>query len=348
MKWSIEKLVSGIRYILKRLDVETNEDEIRRLKIDYMVFLEMIRIMDVDLYQKFKHIYYVKESYFSLHDPLTHDFCKDSFENIINNQKGFIDFCRMTDRLIMRGVKPFYKNKIDADDYIEMVDCFFESFDPSLYKLYLRLLKDNINITETKYKFASARGICYYDRLRKDPFVTAKFNGMRDATVLPHEVGHAYQMLKLKDDDAILRYHLSSYRETYAKVLELIFIHENINGKYRRALLDEERSMYDELIVVADGYSNTIYKMDSYDMERSAILAPDSAAPKSAMDDILSKTLAIYFYSIYLEDRNKFNELITLFNDNIGRVKDSEITKMFPTNDILKASYIAFRGFPRH
>lgn len=348
MKWSIDKLVSGIEYILKRLDVETNENEIRRLKMDYMVFLDMIRIMDINLYQKYKLQYLVKESYFSLHNPLTHDFYKDSFENVLNEQNRFIDICRITDRLIIRGVKPFYKKKIDSEDYMKMVDSFFRGFDPELYKLYLKLLKGNINMTETRYKFASARGICYFDRINKEPFVTAKFNGMRDSSVLPHEIGHAYQMLKLDDEDLVLKYHLSSYRETYSKVLELIFIHEYINSKYRFALLDEERNVYDEIAVIADGYSETIYRMNSFDMERGAIIAPKSVMPKSAADDILAKTLAIYFYTIYLEDKDKFKELITLFNNNIARVSDSELTSMYPKKDILNATNWALRSFPRH
>jgi len=348
VKWSIEKLVSGIENILQRLSIEKDENEKRMLKIDYMVFLDMIRIMDESLYQKYKSIYFVEETYFSLHNPFTNDFYKDSFENILKEQSRFIDICRITDRLYVRNVKPFYKRKIDEEDYMKMVDSFFRNFDPKMYELYLRLLKDNINMTKEKYKFASARGICYFDRLNNEPFVTAKFNDMRDASILPHEVGHAYQMMNLSDDNLVLKYHLSGYRETYSKMLELIFIHENINSKYRRALLDEERSIYDEIAVVSDGYLEAIYNMDGYDMKKGIIKSPKGIMPKSAIDDILSRTLAIYFYSIYLEDKDKFNEVITLFNNNIARVSDSELTNMFPKRDILNATNVALRIFPKH
>ena len=109
-----------------------------------------------------------------------------------------------------------------------------------------------------------------------------------------------------------------------------------------------KRNIYDEIIIVSEGYSETIYRMDSYDMKRGAIIAPKSVMPKSAADDILAKTLAVYFYSIYLEDKDKFKELITIFNNNIARVSDSELTSMYPKKDIINATSKVLRGFPRH
>lgn len=348
MNWSKEKLVSRIEEVLRRIEIEKDNEELIRLKIDYMVFLEMLRVIDEHVYEKYKNIYYVEESYFSLHTNFTHDFELDSYQNAIEEKSRLIDVYRATDMLFMRGTKTFYSKKIKEEDYLKMVEEFFIGFDPELYKLYLKLFKDNINLTKERYSFSTAVGICYFDRLNNEPFVTAKFRSMKDATILPHEIGHAYQISQIAKEEDVSRYHVSSYRETYSKLIELIFIHENINGKYRHALLNQERTIYDELAVICDGYSNALFGIEDFDMEKGMLFAKHSKVPKCIIDDILSRSLAIYFYSIYLEDKNKFYELINTFNKNIARVSDRELTVMYSKDDIVNAISNAVRLFPRH
>lgn len=344
MAWSKVKITSRLDEIIKEIPSSKLEEQ-SYLKIGYSAYIDMLELYDKDLATLYRKKYYPSETYLELHDPITSSFRTDSFEDIMNMKDKLCDIYNATTYTRLSSASMIYKKKASEDVFLDMVKDFFKGFDQNLYELFLRLLKENIFISNKEYEEDRAKGLCFHEN---ECYITSVYRNIRDAQTLPHEIGHAYQIESMDNKKDKLCYHFSTYREAFPRFLELVFIHENIDGPYRKCLLAKEREFYDALIMLSDYYVGELHNIKGYNKDTTAFTTLYNPIYKETINDILSRTLAMYFYSIYLVDKSKCFELVKLFNENVGRVYDSVITSMFMTDDAINSIKKVIGRYPLH
>ena len=344
MLWKKEKITTRLDEIIKEVNSSSSEEQ-RYLKIGYSAYIDMLRLFDEDLANLYRNKYYPSESYLELHSPITSSFRTDSFEDILNMKDRLCDIYNATTYTRLSSSPMIYKSKASEEAFLGIVEDFFKGFSKPMYELFLRLLKGNVFISNKKYKDEKAKGLCFHEN---ECYVTSIYKSIRDAQTLPHEVAHAYQIENMHSKKDILCYHFSTYREAFPRFLELAFIHENIDGPFRKCLLAKEREFYDSLIMLTDYYVGELHHITDYDLEKESFNTLYNPICKETINDILSRTLAMYFYSIYVVDKEECFKLLRLFNENVGHVYDSVITSMFLTDDAVKSIKKVIGRYPLH
>lgn len=237
---------------------------------------------------------------------------------------------------------PLYlpRNKISKDRFLEIVLEFFKDFDNSHYDLLKYLCNENrINVINKKNFAYESKGSDYYLTTDKSSYISFRYLGkLSEGSVLPHEIGHAYQEQGLNYNEYI-KLHYSLFRETYAKFLEYAFADYLKETSYKKIGEEIETSLIEEINVLIEYYKDSFFKLKNSEFSNGRFyLDNELVLMYATLRNFYSELLAMYFLSIYRKNKKDTLNEIKIFNENIYKLENRELLERY-TNKLLKEGY---------
>ena len=117
--------------------------------------------------------------------------------------------------------------KIDDKEYIELLELFLKTYDKRLLEIY-NYLKEEERIELCPKRFESnknALGLNIHLTSIDESYVLSRWNNkISSASILPHELGHAFLMKGTNSTKGLVNKNSSIFFEAYSIFLEFIFL----------------------------------------------------------------------------------------------------------------------------
>lgn len=229
--------------------------------------------------------------------------------------------------------------KISNCDYEKLLIDFLSVFDTRLLDIYESLKESKrIEINPKKYNiFSDALGLNVHLITSDESFILSRFNNkMSRASIIPHELGHAFIHNKTNNIDSFVRKNGSLFSEAYSIFLEMIFYDYLKNTIYFKNARSSEYNKLDSFLGISECFNSIILSFDKLTTRDGKIYLDDSSvADIYSSTLVFSNLLAMYLVNLYRNDKCKFMIKINEFFDMFGYASDEEILSYFKLEDMI-------------
>ena len=229
--------------------------------------------------------------------------------------------------------------KISNCDYEKLLIDFLSVFDTRLLDIYESLKESKrIEINPKKYNiFSDALGLNVHLITSDESFILSRFNNkMSRASIIPHELGHAFIHNKTNNIDSFVCKNGSLFSEAYSIFLEMIFYDYLKNTIYFKNARSSEYNKLDSFLGISECFNSIILSFDKLTTRDGKIYLDDSSvADIYSSTLVFSNLLAMYLVNLYRNDKCKFMIKINEFFDMFGYASDEEILSYFKLEDMI-------------
>lgn len=228
---------------------------------------------------------------------------------------------------------------ISEEKFDELIIQFLSSFDPNLLALYLYCKENNrINLSNRCFERSTCKGVCFPLTTTGDIYIYNIFNNkLENAAVMCHELAHGYQYQNVTDPVITQKMLSSVFGEAFPMFVEMCFLYSLRDTKYRKQALKEEAGMIDNLFLHLEYKMDILYHVEDAKFSPSMhLLYNGFGSMGTYLELILSKILALYWKSLYINDPKKALEEVTHFNDNFGIESVKSIYNRYGTDKLIQ------------
>lgn len=241
--------------------------------------------------------------------------------------------------------------KMNDIEYIKLVESFLRTYDKDLFELY-QFLKSSERIELNPKSYADSKdaiGLNIHLTSMNESFVLARWNNkLSTASVLPHELGHAFLMNGTTSTRGLVNKHGSIFFEAYSVFLEYIFFDYLRNTKYYKNAIREEYNKLDGFLALADYQYSTILQLSDMTVHGDDLYTQDGKiANVYSTRLVLSNVLAMYFVDLYRNDKKKFKKKISSFFEMFGYASEEELISYFNLKTIAEGSKHVVNNYMR-
>ena len=252
--------------------------------------------------------------------------CWDIYKSLYCYTSGF--------RLPWRIIRD---SKIEDREYFKLLESFLSSYDKRLFDIY-NWLKEEERIELCPKKFernANALGLNIHLTSLDESYVLSRWNNkISSASILPHELGHAFLMNGTNSTKGLVNKHGSIFFEAYSIFLELIFFDFLKNTKYSKNAIREEYYKLDGFIALVEHHYGEILTVCKDEL----LIKEGKTDYTYSFRLILSNVLAMYFADLYRNDRKNFVRESTCFFEMLGYTSEEDLLSHFGLEKIVKGS----------
>lgn len=331
MHWDINDLKDKLSQINERIKYENDEKTLLTLRVDAETINEMINyISNPDV---------IKSDYEYTSNLIFRSNINQTGEFLINNHNGVIDLSRDLSLISKLPSRILFGKRISDGEYYDLVDKFFKSFDTEQSKLYREIVDTKrAELNPKKYSFGGI-GVAHHLNTFQSTYVASRHNGTLEMLpTLPHEVGHAYQLLGVSDIDIDINYTYSLFRESYAEFIGYAFNDFLKETKYNKYAFNSEWGMLDKFIMLIESeYTNYANLANSEFYEHSFHFNDGCECTIDTYRSFYSTIYALHFINMYRQDKLKCMKELNKFNDLVGRVSDEEIISLYSNESLINS-----------
>lgn len=331
MHWNIEDLKEKLSQVNERIKYEKNEKILLTLRVDSEILNEMINYISSDRIIETDTKYYDS---LILRSNINHtgEFLVSNHENLSNLSRSLSYFSKLPSNI-------FDGKGINDSEYFDIVDGFFKSFDSEHSALYRKMVDTNrIELNAKEYSFGG-KGIAHQLNTFQSTYVASRYDGKSGiASTLPHEVGHARQLIGVSDIDIDVNLSYSLFREAYPKFIEYAFNDYLKATKYRKHAFSQEFSMLDEFIAYFDYKCPCYSKLEDCEYyDHSFHFNDGTECSINVYRYLYSSIYAIHFINMYRQNKVKCMNELNIFNDLAGRVSDEELISRYSNESLVNS-----------
>ena len=241
----------------------------------------------------------------------------------------------------------FSKHKITKEEFIKIVESFFENFEFDLMGIYKSIKEQKgVNITPTCFLDDGCTGVDIYLPTFNSSYVDAIYNGeIKHISCLPHEIGHAYQFHDLSHEDTQIMCH-SVFRETFPHFVELAFFDFLKHTKYFKNAMNMELDFIDNIYSVYEITGSIYMQTHSLTSKNDMVLINEHGETIYSCDAsrFISRIMAFYLIYAY---RNWSNgkEFVDSFNQSFLEHKEYEFFEKIGYEKMLEALKNEFKNY---
>lgn len=232
--------------------------------------------------------------------------------------------------------------RISTHEYEKILIDFFKSFDPRLLDLFIELKESNrIELNPKKYIVSKgAIGVNIHLITSDESYILSRFNNkVNTASIVPHEVGHAFTCRNTTDSYSFISKNSSLFSEAYSIFLEMVFFDYLKNTKYYKDGINSLYNKLDSFLAVCECFnSNILLFNDLYTKNGKIYLCDGTHADTYASKLVFSNLLAMYLLDLYRNDRKKFFIEVNTFIDMFGHASDEEILVKFNLENLVNST----------
>ena len=247
----------------------------------------------------------------------------DIYKSIYFYSSGF--------RLPWRIIKD---RKIDDKEYIELLELFLKTYDKRLLEIY-NYLREEERIELCPKRFESnknALGLNIHLTSIDESYVLSRWNNkISSASILPHELGHAFLMKGTNSTKGLINKNSSIFFEAYSIFLEFIFFDFLRNTKYSKNAIREEYYKLDSFFALVEHHYGEILSFGD------KIISGENLNTYY-IRLLLSNVLAMYFTDLYRNDKITFMKEISCFFELFGCASEEELLSHFNLGKIIEGS----------
>lgn len=329
MHWNVDELKSKQKKLEKLLNNSLLPHEYLNIKQDIESLNKLIAYADNDSPKiKYGSSLIVTDNY-----DKNLLFLKNESANISKDMSSILKIRKVP-------YKFFNNKKLSNDNYYFLVTDFLKKYDEDIYEFYEKLqLEKRIELNRRKYKDSNSKGrtvpiindgFCY---------ISTRFNKRLDsASTLLHEVIHAYQLDGIKNLTLLQNKMTSLFGETYAIFIEYVFCDYLKETKYNKYGLGLEGNRMDNLLIVINHLHNPLNELKLSKYNNGKFYAQSGIYTARQFRILLSELLAIYFYNIYLLDKDEAFRAINEFDSLLGTLPDEMILEKYDFKEIIKGN----------
>lgn len=232
--------------------------------------------------------------------------------------------------------------KLDDKEYMYLLESFLRMYDKRLLEIYM-WLKEEERIELCPKGFQNSKdalGLNIHLTSLDESYILSRWNNkISTASVLPHELGHAFLMNGTNSTKGLVNKHGSIFFEAYSIFIEFIFFDFLRNTKYAKNGLREEYYKLDSFIALIEHVHGDILKLSDIVVQGENIYTEDGKiADTYSVRLILSNVLAMYFTDLYRNDKKNFRKEISCFFEMFGNSSEEELLSHFNLKTMVDGS----------
>ena len=165
-----------------------------------------------------------------------------------------------------------------------------------------------------------------------ESYVLSRWNNkISSASILPHELGHAFLMKGTNSTKGLINKNSSIFFEAYSIFLEFIFFDFLRNTKYSKNAIREEYYKLDSFFALVEHHYGEILSFGD------KIISGENLNTYY-IRLLLSNVLAMYFTDLYRNDKITFMKEISCFFELFGCASEEELLSHFNLGKIIEGS----------
>lgn len=232
--------------------------------------------------------------------------------------------------------------KIDDKEYIEILELFLKTYDKRLLDIY-NYLREEERIELCPKRFESnkdALGLNIHLTSIDESYVLSRWNNkISSASILPHELGHAFLMKGTNSTKGLVNKNSSIFFEAYSIFLEFIFFDFLRNTKYYKNTIREEYYKLDAFFALVEYHYGEILSFGDITISGENLCTKDGKKVNTYyIRLLLSNVLAMYFTDLYRNDKKTFMKEISCFFEMFGNASEEELLSHFNLCNIVEGS----------
>lgn len=232
--------------------------------------------------------------------------------------------------------------RITDDVYDKLLIDFFKEYDKRLLDIYMLLKREErVEVNPKKYNVSSdSLGLNVHLVSSDESFIFSRFNGkIGMSSIIPHELGHSFLHLGSNNIYTFMKRNGSLFSEAYSIFLEMIFYDYLKNTKYSKSAFKAEYNKLDSFLAISEYLHSIILLFENMDFKDGKLyLFGSMPADTYGAKLVLSNMLAMYFVSLYRNNKKQFNIEINKFFEMYDYACDEEKLKQFKLDDMVSGT----------
>lgn len=263
-----------------------------------------------------------------IHDPTFFEDSLDIFGDKIADMCHditYYQYVKSVSSLFLKGTRK------SIDDYDEIVEGYFETFDKSLLEIYRRYKDEQrIELRPYRYKKTTVDGRCFNFKNGKSNYLSAIYKGnLKTSSVLVHEVAHARTCEMHANIVENQNYRNSVFCEALSKYHELIYADYLLSEGKRSDSLSIFGKILDSFTLVFE-----------YKYPKLLTIKNNGLYGDRGVMEFMSACLAFKLYYIHHNDTSNIDSNLDTLEKMIGKESDYQVFKQFNLSEM--RNYVDF------